>query len=149
MKSTNAAQVAAAAPAAHAGDGRTADRWPRFARFVIFGGVNTIASYAVYVLFLHIVRYEAAYTISYIAGIGLSYYLNARFVFGERLRLARALQYPIVYAAQYVLGLGVMYAAVEIAGLSQYVAPIAVVLLSLPVTYLLSKFIITRPALGN
>lgn len=151
MKSTDAARPGPTASAAHRGDGRTAipvlNRWPRFARFVIFGAVNTLATYVLYVLCLSIVRYEAAYTISYAAGIALSYYLNARFVFREPLRWSRALQYPIVYAAQYFLGLGVMYVVVEIAGLSEYLAPIAVLLVSLPFTYVLSKFIITRPSL--
>ena len=120
--------------------------WGRFLRFAACGAANTIASYLIYVLCLRVMPYQAAYTTSYLSGIAVSYVLNARFVFGEPLRLSRALQYPLVYVVQYFLGLAIIYVAIELLGLSAYLAPVAVVLVSLPVTYLLSKFIITRRA---
>lgn len=117
-----------------------------FITFAVFGGINTAVTYGVYVLCVRAMPYKAAYTASYVFGIVLSYCLNARFVFGERLRLSRALQYPLVYVVQYLVGLGVLYVGVEVVGLSKYVAPLVVVVLTLPVTYALSRYVIKRPS---
>ena len=80
-------------------------RWREFARFVLVGGANTVVTYGLYLLFLRLVSYPKAYTASYVADILISYYLNAQFVFKERLRLGRTLQFPMVYLVQYVTGI--------------------------------------------
>jgi putative flippase GtrA len=131
---------------AEGGPDRRYRRVREFITFAFFGAINTAVTYGVYVLCVRVIPYNAAYTISYAFGIVLSYWLNARFVFGERLRISRALQYPIVYAVQYLVGLAVLYVAVEVAGLNKYVAPLLVVVLTLPVTYVLSRYVIKRPA---
>jgi putative flippase GtrA len=115
-----------------------------FVRFVFFGGVNTLLSYSIYVLLLFVVSYPVAYTVSFVAGMFISYCLQARFVFHERLRLSRALQYPVVYMVQYVIGLVLMYLLVDVAEVSKYLAPFFVVMLTLPVTYRLSRYVIKR-----
>jgi putative flippase GtrA len=119
--------------------------WSRnheFTRFIVVGGVNTLLTYFVYAGLLFFWEYPTAYTVSYISGILISYYLNARFVFREKLRLTKALQYPLVYLVQYLLGLGLLYLFVEIARLSKFVAPILIVLLTVPCTYILSRYVI-------
>ncbi len=115
-----------------------------FLRFVFVGGVNTMLSYSIYVLLLFVVTYPVAYTVSFVAGMFISYCLQARFVFHEKLRLSRALQYPVVYLVQYAIGLVLMYLMVEVAQISKYLAPFFVVLLTLPVTYRLSRYVIKR-----
>ena len=91
------------------------------------------------VLFL---PYPIAYTIFYIVGVFISYYLNARFVFREKRRLSKALQFPIVYLAQYLIGLGLLYLLIEVAHLSKFLAPIIIVLVTVPCTYVLSRCVI-------
>lgn len=112
--------------------------------FLIFGGINTFASYAIYLGGLLVVPYPVAYTISFVSGIFISYCLNSVFVFREKLRLSKALQYPMVSVIQYVAGLGLLYVLVEVAHVSKLIAPFAVVLLLLPLTYRLSRYIIRR-----
>ena len=117
--------------------------WRReFALFVFFGAVNTGLSYGIYLLLVLFVAYPTAYTLSYPLGILISYYLNARFVFREKLRLSKALQYPVVYLVQYLLGLGLLYLLVEVAHLSKFIAPILIVLITVPFTYVLSRYVI-------
>lgn len=110
--------------------------------FVFLGAVNTVLSYGIYLLLVLVVAYPAAYTLSYPPGILISYYLNARFVFREKLRLAKALQYPVVYLVQYLLGLGLLYLLVEVVHLSKFIAPILIVLITVPCTYVLSRYVI-------
>ncbi len=112
--------------------------------FLVFGGINTLLSYLIYLTGLLVVPYPVAYTFSFVAGIFISYCLNSVFVFREKLRVAKALQYPMVSIVQYVVGLGLLYLLVERAHVSKLVAPFVVVLLLLPLTYRLSRYIIRR-----
>jgi putative flippase GtrA len=117
-------------------------RWRELAAFVFFGAVRTVLSYGIYLLLVLFLAYPTAYTVSYVADIFISYYLNARFVFREKLRLSKALQFPIVYLAQYLIGLGSLYLLIEVAHLSKFFAPIVVVVITVPCTYLLSRYVI-------
>ncbi|MFL6520976.1 MAG: GtrA family protein [Chthoniobacterales bacterium] len=113
-----------------------------FLLFVVMGGVNTGLTYAVYLLLLLVMRYPFAYSGSYVAGIFLSYYLNVRFVFRERLSLSKALKYPSVYLIQYLLGLVLLYVLIEIFHLNKNLAPLAIVLITVPATFVMSRYII-------
>lgn len=70
------------------------------------------------------------------------YYLNARFVFYEKPRIKKAIQYPVVYLVQYLVSLWLLYVLVEIFGTNKLVTPALVIVLTLPATYLMSRLII-------
>lgn len=114
----------------------------QFTRFVICGFINTLATYLIYLACLYIVRYSMAYTFSFVSGIFISYYLNSRFVFREELSWRKAIKYPLVYLVQYLLGITSLYLLVELARVSEVIAPIFVVLITVPVTFLLSRRVI-------
>ena len=116
--------------------------WREFPTFVFFGAVRTVLAYGIYLLLVLFIAYPVAYTVSYASGVFISYYLNARFVFREKLRLSNALQYPVVYLLQYLIGLALLYLLIDVAQLSKLLAPIFVVILTLPCTYLLSGYVI-------
>ena len=150
LKNVDPAKTAETLPlAARAQDTRNTRTKREFARFVAFGTVNTFSSYLIYLLLLLLVSYPIAYTLSFACGIFLSYCLNAYFVFGEKLRLSRALQYPLVYLVQYLVGLALLYLLVEVAQISKLAAPFVVVVLTVPITYKLSRYIIKRTPQGT
>ncbi len=125
--------------------------WTKYREFILFvliGGLNTGITYALYLLLLQIIRYPFAYSGSYVAGIFLSYYLNARFVFGEQLSLSKALKYPSVYLVQYFLGLALLYVLIETLHLDKRIAPLAVVVITIPATFVLSRYIIRGKTKG-
>ena len=121
----------------------------QFARFLIAGGVNTVVTYLIYVGLALVLFYPLAYTITTVLGVFISYLLNARFVFRRRLSIAAALQYPVVYIVQYVLGLGLLYFLVELAHFNKFVAPIFIVFATVPLTYVLSRYVIARNPSGG
>jgi putative flippase GtrA len=100
--------------------------------------------FIIYVCLLWLCPYGLAYTISYAAGIFISYWLNAKFVFQERLSIGHALQYPIVYLVQYLLGLSLLFLLVEVVHLSEIVSPLLVIVVTVPITFLLSRYLIRR-----
>jgi putative flippase GtrA len=87
--------------------------------------------------------YFAAYTLSYCAGIILSYFLNVHFVFRTRPSLAGFLKFPFVYLIQYGLGALALWLLVG-AGLDPRLAMAGVIVITIPVTFLASRFILKK-----
>lgn len=115
-----------------------------FLGFIVVGAINTLVGYLLYLLLLRAMGYRLAYTLAYLVGIGLSYYLNTRWVFRQPVSLCKFLQYPVVYVAQYVFGVLCLSLLVNLAHLPAEFGPPIVVALSIPLTYSLSRFVITR-----
>lgn len=113
-----------------------------FMRFVAAGGVNTLVTYIVYLLLVRIVNYNVAYVACYLAGIGLSYWLNTTVVFKATPSFGKFFLYPIVYLIQFLLGDGVLNIFVGLLHFPKELGPIVVVIVTLPVTYLLSRTVL-------
>jgi putative flippase GtrA len=113
-------------------------------RFLLTGGLNTIATYAAYLVLLPLIGYAAAYSLAYAGGIFLGYYLSARFVFRRPLRWRQAFQYPVVYAVQYALGITLTTAFIEGLRLHAEYVPAIVIVITVPLTFWLSRWVIKR-----
>lgn len=119
--------------------------WEReFVRYVFIGGVNTGIGQLSYWLLLPLLPYQLAFSITYILGILLSYVLNARIVFRQPLSWKKLLQFPVVYIVQYLCGLIFLHFAVEVFQVSEQIAPLMWIALSVPLTFVISRFIL-RP----
>lgn len=114
----------------------------QFLKFVISGGINTLVTYLVYLLLLLFLNYSLSYTVSYVSGIFLSYYLNTVFVFKEKVSFNKFIKFPIVYLVQYLINILFLYILVEHAHLSTQIVPLIVIVVTIPITYTLSKLII-------
>lgn len=113
-----------------------------FIRFLVAGGVNTLVTYILYLLLLEAFHYTLAYSIAYLIGIVGSYYINCYLVFKEPPRLRSALRYPVVYLVQYLVGVLMLFVIVDWIGLDKRLAPLFVIAVTVPVTFLLSRFMI-------
>ena len=113
-----------------------------FYRFIFWGGVNTLAGYLIYAFLLLFLPYLASYSIAFVVSIFISYFLNSKFVFNQELRLNKAIKYPLVYVTQYLLGAISLYLLVHFLEINKLVAPLLVVVLTIPATYFLSRRIV-------
>jgi putative flippase GtrA len=123
-------------------------RWARaaeFARFLVAGAGTTLASYGVYLLLLPRWPYPVAYTVSYLFGLVVSYAFACGFVFRSRVAARSAVRFPLVYAAQYVVGLGTLTLLIGL-GVPPRVAPLAVVACTIPLTFVLSARVVRGSA---
>ncbi|OPE60273.1 hypothetical protein BTW15_10720 [Pseudomonas syringae pv. tomato] len=111
-----------------------------FARFLMSGGFNTALTYGIYLVLLMFLSYKISYTISYVTGILLAYVLNRFFVFKSHQGLRSVVLLPLIYAIQYGLSLVILWCWVEKLQLDERLAPLAAIFLTLPVTFILSKF---------
>lgn len=114
----------------------------RWLRFFVGGGMNTGFSYLIYLLGGSVFSYQVAYFIAYFSGIIFSYWFNARFVFHVPLTWKGLLSYPLVYLAQYLISALLLGSAVEYLGVNKYIAPLAITLITLPLTYCMSKLLL-------
>jgi Predicted membrane protein len=119
---------------------KTLDR--PFTRFLISGGINTALTYLIYLALVPFMAYTLAYSASYVAGIVIAYVINTRFVFQARMQARSALLYPLVYVAQYAAGVVLLALLVEALGVDERIAPAAVIVLTIPLTFILSRVII-------
>lgn len=113
-----------------------------FYRFLFWGGVNTLSGYLIYAFLLRFLPYLLSYTVAFIISVFLSYFLNSKFVFNQELRLSKAIKYPLVYLAQYLIGTISLYLLVQILRVNKLLAPLFVVVLTIPATYYLSRRIV-------
>jgi len=113
-----------------------------FARFLVAGSVNTGLTYLLYLSINLAVSYTIAYTASYCIGIVLSYWLNSYWVFRQSWSWSKLLQYPVIYIVQYIAGLVILYIIVEIFYLSTQIAPLFVIIITVPLTFALSRFLL-------
>lgn len=111
-----------------------------FLRFLLSGGVNTLLTYALYLLLMTFMPYWMAYSASFAAGVGVAYMLNRLFVFGQHRGALSVLGLPLVYGIQYGLGLVVLWLWVAVAGLDSRLAPLAAVGITVPLTFVLTRF---------
>ena len=111
----------------------------QFARFLLVGGANTAASYAMYLLLLLVVDYRVAYSAAYIAGLVYGYLMHARFVFDARPAVRSATAYLAIYAAMYLVSLLVLYVAVDRLGVPKPLGMLAALAFTVPTSFLLMR----------
>jgi len=115
-----------------------------FARFVVFGGVNTLVTYGLYLALLPLLPYQASYTVAYLAGILIAYLFNRKFVFSSHRGLRSAVLLPFVYLAQYLVSLLVLWLWIDKGGLRPALGPLIAIAITVPMTYLLSREIFSK-----
>lgn len=120
-----------------------------FVRFLVAGVLNSALTYLVYLALLQAVSYRWAYSVSYVAGIFLSFVLNSLYVFRTPLQWRRLLPYPSVYLVQYFLGLGVIYAGVELLRWDERLMPIAVLVVTVPVSFVMTRWVLRGKSGGD
>ncbi|WP_211264514.1 GtrA family protein [Stenotrophomonas nitritireducens] len=115
-----------------------------FLRFLVSGGLNTAITYLIYLLLLQSFGYRIAYSAAYAFGIVFAYLINRIFVFRTHAGLRSMLLFPLVYVAQYLSSMAVLWTWIERLHLPARLGPLVVVAITVPLTYLLSRFVFTR-----
>lgn len=114
-------------------------------RFLIGGIINTILSLAVYYVLQLYLPYQAAYAAAWVFGVAISYRVNLTYVFRARHSRVKALVFPLVYAVQYATGALLLAVLVEWLGVPKEVAPLGVVVVTIPLTFALSRYVLRLP----
>ena len=101
-------------------------------------------TYAIYLALLPLLDYTLAYTVAYLTGIVISYLLSTAFVFRVNRTATNMAAFPLVYLVQYLLGALVLNLAVRWFGIPDRFALIASIVVTIPVTFILSRALLYR-----
>ncbi|HEE9171031.1 TPA: flippase GtxA [Staphylococcus aureus] len=113
-------------------------------KFIIVGGINTLNYYVVYLLLLKLLHIE--YIISHITGFlvafVISYYLNCYFVYRVKPTWRKFISFPITQIVNVSLQTVLLYVFVSWLNLPAEIAPFAGLVITIPITFVLSKWIL-------
>ncbi|HDP2278811.1 TPA: flippase GtxA [Staphylococcus aureus] len=113
-------------------------------KFIIVGGINTLNYYVVYLLLLKLLHIE--YMISHITGFlvafVISYYLNCYFVYRVKPTWKKFISFPITQIVNVSLQTVLLYVFVSWLNLPAEIAPFAGLIITIPITFILSKWIL-------
>ncbi|HDH4224459.1 TPA: flippase GtxA [Staphylococcus aureus] len=113
-------------------------------KFIIVGGINTLNYYVVYLLLLKLLHIE--YMISHITGFlvafMISYYLNCYFVYRVKPTWRKFISFPITQIVNVSLQTVLLYVFVSWLNLPAEIAPFAGLVITIPITFVLSKGIL-------
>ena len=111
---------------------------------IIVGGINTLNYYVVYLLLLKLLHIE--YMISHITGFlvafVISYYLNCYFVYRVKPTWRKFISFPITQIVNVSLQTVLLYVFVSWLNLPAEIAPFAGLVITIPITFVLSKWIL-------
>lgn len=113
-------------------------------KFLIGGCINTIFTYCLYLGLQVALAYQVAYAVAFACGIVFSYWFNAVIVFKTAISWKGLFAFPLVYLVQYLLSAVLLSVFVERLGISQSVAPLTVIVLTIPATFVLTRWFLRR-----
>lgn len=114
----------------------------QFIKFGIVGLSNTAIGLGSYYLFLWLGwHYMLANVMSWIISVFNAFYWNSKYVFNTGSSWLRALFRTYVsYGFSFILGAVVLYVLVEWCGISDVIAPLLVLIITIPLNFVLNKF---------
>ena len=111
-------------------------------RFLVGGGINTAFTYGIYLILMLFVHYQIAYLIAYIVGVVFAYWFNAVIVFKVSLSWKGLFSYPIIYIIQYTISAFLLNIFVETLQIDKIFAPLMIIIIMIPLTYVLNKYVL-------
>lgn len=114
----------------------------QFTKFGFVGASNTIISLGIYYALIYVnINYIIANTVGYIISSIWGYILNKRWVFKESTEKTTKslIKYYAVYISSFLINILCMYLWVQILKLSDIIAPILTICITIPYNFILNK----------
>ena len=114
----------------------------QFIKFGVVGVSNTLIFLAVYYALIYFnIHYIAANIAGFIIGTSNAYYWNSRYVFKQGKHSTRAvIKVFVSYGMTLVLSIAMMYCMVDVLGISEWIAPLINLCITVPLNFMLNKF---------
>lgn len=109
-------------------------------RFSIVGVLVTAIHYAVYWLLQLVIDVNISWTAGYIAGFVFNYYMSARYIFRSKANVKNGAGFGVAHIINYLLQMVLLNVFLKM-GLSPTMAPVGVYAVSIPVNFLLVRFV--------
>ncbi|MEJ7220020.1 GtrA family protein [Staphylococcus gallinarum] len=117
-------------------------------KFIIVGGINTVDYYIVYLFLLKILglNYLISHLTGFIVSFIISYYLNCYFVYKVTPTWKKFIQFPITQVINMGMQTLLLYIFVQWFQISSVIAPFVGLIITIPITFILSKYILRDEA---
>ena len=112
-------------------------------RFAIVGTLVTVIHYGVYWLLQLVMNVNIAWTAGYIAGFIFNYYMSAYYIFHKKTSAKNGAGFGVAHIVNYLLQMALLNFFIWI-GLSAEMAPVGVYAVSIPVNFLLVRFVFKK-----
>lgn len=115
----------------------------QFIKFGLVGVSNTLISLVIYYILVYFnVNYIVANTIGFIVSVLNSYYWNNKYVFDktEGGTVKPLIKVFMSYGSTFLLGTFLLFLMVQVIGLSELIAPLINLVITIPINFLLNKF---------
>ena len=118
------------------------ESFSQFIKFCIVGLSNTAIGLGTYYLFLWLgFHYMIANVLSWVISVFNAFYWNNKYVFKSSTTWLKSLfRTYISYGVSFLVGAVVLYGVVEWCGISDVVAPLLVLIVTIPLNFVLNKF---------
>src|SRR5699024_11971415 len=113
-------------------------------RFIIVGGINTLNYYILYLILLRLfsIEYLISHILAFVMSFIISFYLNCYFVYKVKPTLKKFLAFPLTQVVNMGLQTLLLYVLVDNFDLSPTIAPLLGLIVTIPITFVLSKWIL-------
>jgi putative flippase GtrA len=111
--------------------------------FAVIGVINTATYYGLYLLLLAVVPYLAAHLVAFALSMTGSFFLNARFTYRTCPTLRKFLLFPLGNATNFLITTAGVYVVVDVLHQGHRLAPLLVSGVAVPVTFLVSRTIMS------
>lgn len=113
-----------------------------FTKFSAVGVFNTAHHYCWYLILRHTLTYSGANVAAFLLSMIGSFFINSYFTYNVRPNMQKFIQFPFVYIAQLAASYIVPGLTIDIMHLPDIYIPIITTAISMPVTYVLSRYIL-------
>jgi len=115
-------------------------------RFLLVGGLNTVTTYGLYCLLVIWWHPQLAWLTVFLLGLCMGFYGHTRLVFKGRLGHRKALGYTLLQLSLYALSSSLIYLAMHFAGLGPRAAAAVAIVINVPISFALSRWILSDRA---
>jgi putative flippase GtrA len=113
-------------------------------KFAVVGVINTGTFYAAYLSLHPLMPYYPAYVIAFVLSMIGSFFLNTYITYRTKPTWRKFLLFPLTNLTNFVVTSVGVYVLVEWFHVNERIAPLAAAMAAIPVTYLLSRRILTH-----
>ena len=118
-------------------------RYGQFIKFALVGCSNTVINLVTYWLCIYFgMHYILAYTCGFFVSVCNAFYWNNKYTFKDKLEnstLRAFIKAIVSYGISFVLSIFLMSFFVEVLKISSYIAPLAKMILTMPLNFILNK----------
>ncbi len=113
---------------------------PSFIRFLLVGGLSTVATTVFSVLYGSLIPLAVpAFALGYLTTLLFSFFLNCGFTFKKRPSFVRFLKYAVSYIPNFLVQCASVWLLHDICGLPEILSYLAAAMIGVPLTYILMK----------